>query len=56
MYSAQLVYYITFSDKTISTFNPPSSLTVEELVDTRVGFFGHVILNVSWIESHSMNA
>ena len=48
--------HLLFSDEAISTINPPLNLTVEELVDARIGFFGHVILNVSWIESNSMNA
>jgi hypothetical protein len=28
--------------------NPPTDIYVSEEIDTRVGFFGHVILNISW--------
>ena len=28
--------------------NPPTDIYISEEIDTRVGFFGHVILNISW--------
>ena len=28
--------------------NPPTDVYISEEIDTRVGFFGHVILNISW--------
>ena len=33
---------------------PPNNLQVSEEVDKRVGFFGHVILNISWDAPKSM--
>ena len=32
----------------ISVANPPVYLEVTDMIDTRIGFFGHVILCVSW--------
>ena len=34
---------------------PPNNLTISEGIDERVGFFGHVILNISWDAPQSMN-
>ena len=33
---------------------PPINLQISEEVDERVGFFGHVILNISWDAPQSM--
>ena len=35
---------------------PPTNIQQSTEIDARHGFFGHVILNISWIESHSTNA
>ena len=35
--------------------NPPSNLQFVEDIDKRVGFFGHVILNISWDGPQSMS-
>lgn len=34
--------------------NAPVNISVNEEFDTRIGFFGHVILNVSWDGPSSM--
>ena len=33
---------------------PPSNLQISDEIDERVGFFGHVILNISWNAPQSM--
>ena len=34
--------------------NPPINLQVSDDIDTRIGFFGHAILNISWERPLSM--
>ena len=33
---------------------PPNNLIISEEIDEREGFFGHVILNISWDAPQSM--
>ena len=35
--------------------NSPTNLQISEEVDKRVGFFGHVILNISWDRPESIH-
>lgn len=35
--------------------NPPTNIQLSEEIDTRSGFFGHVILNISWDRPQSMH-
>ena len=36
--------------------NPPMDIQISEEIDTRIGFFGHVILNISWESPRSMQS
>ena len=36
--------------------NPPMDIQFSDEIDTRIGFFGHVILNISWESPQSMHA
>ena len=42
-----------FSDERLIP-NPPTDIDVKEDIDMRIGFFGYVILNISWERPQSI--
>ena len=52
-----LVVYILVVIFAVERFipNPPTNLQVSDYIDTRIGFFGHAVLNISWEGPQSKN-
>ena len=42
-----------FSDERLIP-NPPTDIDIKEDIDMRIGFFGYVILNISWERPQSI--
>ena len=49
----KITLYMHLTDERLIPI-PPNNLTISEDIDERVGFFGHVILNISWAAPQSI--